>query len=468
MIPIRTTVGVIEAPGMVLGLIAANLSVFLYLTALPPESLAQFIFEHALVPIRFTQPKLEHELGFGSVNVLALFTHTFLHSGWLHLIVNMWALWIFGGAVEAYFGKLRFLLFYLSCGVLASLVHLAFNVDSSVPTLGASGAIAGVLGSYTLLYPRARVLLMVPRGLFPLAFEVPAVTYTALWFGFQAIQLTTERLGVEQPAGIAWWAHIGGLAAGLVLTKWARVSQHGPRQIGSRWAGESQFGDLPPSRQSTRVADVPSLRARTQAAFLTHLATLKSDLAGALTPIESRDPPKGQGVSRSTASRVATLAAIATHEYNPPSSSKDREDSSGADSGIKSLLLSCMDARLLSRYSQYMAKRGLTDQYDHVVLAGASLGAVTERYPAWRKTFFEHIEAAIQLHNIEQVLVMDHRDCSAYETILRANLEENSAAETVAHTAHLTKLRHAIRARYPQLEVELLLMSMDGSVESIY
>ena len=131
------------------------------------------------------------------------------------------------------------------------------------------------------------------------------------------------------------------------------------------------------------------------------------------------------------------------------------------------LLLSCMDFRLIDETERYMSRRGLRDKYDHVILAGASLGALTDKYPAWNKTFWEHLDVAIQLHQIHKVIVMDHRDCGAYKVVLGEDFSKDRANETAIHTEKLTELRKQVNAKYPTLEVELLIMNLDGKVETI-
>lgn len=130
------------------------------------------------------------------------------------------------------------------------------------------------------------------------------------------------------------------------------------------------------------------------------------------------------------------------------------------------LLLSCMDFRLMDEIERYMSGRGLRDKYDHVVLAGASLGAVTDKYPAWNKTFWEHLDIAIKLHSIQTVIVMDHRDCGAYKVILGPEHAKDPKIETETHAAQLKKLKGLITGKYPKLKVETLLMALDGKVET--
>ena len=131
------------------------------------------------------------------------------------------------------------------------------------------------------------------------------------------------------------------------------------------------------------------------------------------------------------------------------------------------LLLSCMDYRLVEDTERYMATRGLRKKYDHVVLAGAALGAVTEKFPAWNKTFWEHLDVAIDLHGIHKVVLLDHRDCGAYKVILGEDFGKDRAKETAVHATKLRALRRQILAKHPKLAVELLLMSLDGKVETI-
>ena len=134
---------------------------------------------------------------------------------------------------------------------------------------------------------------------------------------------------------------------------------------------------------------------------------------------------------------------------------------------IEALLLSCMDYRLLDEIEHYMSFEELRDKYDYFILAGASLGAITDKYPAWNQTFWAHLELAIQLHKIDKVIALDHRDCGAYKTILGEDFVKNRAKETAIHTNNLKELRRQINAKYPKLEVELLLMDLDGKIEEI-
>lgn len=138
-----------------------------------------------------------------------------------------------------------------------------------------------------------------------------------------------------------------------------------------------------------------------------------------------------------------------------------------AAGGTDVLLLSCMDFRLMDDVERYMSGRGLRDKYDHVVLAGASLGAVTDKFPAWNKTFWEHLDIAIKLHNIHTVMVLDHRDCGAYKVVVGPEHAKDRSTETAAHAKQLGTLRAQLAEKYPRLKVETLLMALDGRVETV-
>jgi membrane associated rhomboid family serine protease len=148
--------------------------------------------------------------------VLPFFTSLFLHGGFLHLLGNMWFLYIFGDNVEDRFGHLRYLAFYLLCGLAAGASHLVLNWHSNVPTIGASGAIAGVMGAYLILYPRAKVLTLLPLFFFFTFVELPAFLFLGIWFLFQFL---IAAAAAGQAGGIAWGAHIGGFIFGIVFLK---------------------------------------------------------------------------------------------------------------------------------------------------------------------------------------------------------------------------------------------------------
>ena len=192
-------------------LIAANILVFLYQATLPPHAAQMFLMANATVPQRIPAYLAGHasfRLAFHP-----LFTSMFLHGGLLHLLGNMLFLYIFGDNVEDSFGHAGYLLFYLFCGVGADLVHILFNLHSSIPAIGASGAISGVMGAYAVLFPRAKVLMLFFIFLIP----VPAVLVLGYWFVLQFLS-GMGQLGAGATGGVAFWAHVGGFLIGLVVT----------------------------------------------------------------------------------------------------------------------------------------------------------------------------------------------------------------------------------------------------------
>ena len=162
MFPIRDSVPSLSVPVVTRALILINVVVFFFELALPQQAVEQLFYLFGMVPARFTDPDWAVSVGLPGESYWPLLTHQFLHGGWPHLILNMWTLWIFGDNVEDRMGPVRFAFFYVACGVLAGLTHLLTNADSTVPSVGASGAIAGVLGAYLLLFPTARLVMMIP------------------------------------------------------------------------------------------------------------------------------------------------------------------------------------------------------------------------------------------------------------------------------------------------------------------
>jgi len=200
-------------------LILANLVVFVYElgleVTLPHRAFEAALMPYSTVPARFPSFLAGHtsfELAF-----LPLITSMFLHSGFLHIGGNMLFLWIFGDNVEDFFGHITYFFFYMVCGIGAGLLHVLFNLHSSIPAIGASGAISGVMGAYILLYPRARILTLV--FIFPL--PVPAVIFLGLWYIMQFLA-GLSTIGVKVTGGVAVWAHIGGFLLGMLLTALAR------------------------------------------------------------------------------------------------------------------------------------------------------------------------------------------------------------------------------------------------------
>ena len=214
MIPLRDTIQSKTYPIIRNAIIGINVLVFLWQLAQGPY-LERVLNLYGIVPIRYSNPNLSGDYTFLQ-QVFPFFSYMFLHGGWFHLLGNMWFLYIFGDNVEDRLGPSRFIAFYILSGIAAVLIHLATNWHSRLPTIGASGAIAGVMGAYFLLFPRSRVLTMVPIFFFPLLFELPAVFFLGYWV---LIQLLYASVSHGQAGGVAWWAHIGGFIFGLATIK---------------------------------------------------------------------------------------------------------------------------------------------------------------------------------------------------------------------------------------------------------
>ena len=211
MIPLRDDNPTVLWPLVTIALILANAAVFFYELSLDPRLLESLIYQMGMVPAAVTGSFIP-----GTGGYFTLVTSMFLHGGWMHVIGNMLYLWIFGNNIEDSMGHLRFILFYLITGLAAAAAHLAFNAASTVPTIGASGAVSGVLGAYLVLFPHARVQTLVTLGFFIRIIYVPAWVLLLFWIG---LQLLNQALAPIDPTagGVAYAAHIGGFAAGLVL-----------------------------------------------------------------------------------------------------------------------------------------------------------------------------------------------------------------------------------------------------------
>lgn len=218
MIPIRDTIPSRNYPVVTTAIIGINLLVYLMQLSQGGGG-DRFVYIFGLVPARYSDPRLSHYFTTGQ-QLFSLFSFMFLHGGFWHLLGNMWSLWIFGDNVEDRLGPLRYLVFYLACGLASGLSHLILNTGSNVPTIGASGAIAGVMGAYFILYPRAKILTLVPIIIIPLFFEIPAYFFLGFWFLLQFLNATA---GHGTAGGIAWWAHIGGFIFGIIFLKLFRI-----------------------------------------------------------------------------------------------------------------------------------------------------------------------------------------------------------------------------------------------------
>jgi membrane associated rhomboid family serine protease len=234
MIPIRDANPSSGTPVVNYAIIAACTLVFLFELSLG-EHLQGFLVHYGLVPAHTLNPRLVPRFGIVD-QIVPFFSSVFLHGGWLHLLGNMWILYIFGDNIESHLGHYRYLAFYLTSGLIAGLIHVVTNWGSTIPTVGASGAVAGVMGAYFILYPRARVLTFIPIFFFFTLMEVPAYIFLGFWFLLQFFSGTFSLLtGTQDFAGIAWWAHIGGFLGGIVLMKVIRPPRKSYRESFDYW-----------------------------------------------------------------------------------------------------------------------------------------------------------------------------------------------------------------------------------------
>lgn len=222
MIPLRDTQPSYSTPIVTVSLIVLNVLAFFYQISLDEFSLNHFLLDHGVVPRQFSW-----------VDVL---TGMFLHGGWLHLVGNMWFLWIYGDNVEDILGPWKFTLFYLLCGTAATLLQVLFSWNSRLPIIGASGAIAGVMGAYLIKFPHSKVLTLIPIIVFFTTMEIPAWLILLYWFALQFFNgvgtVGQSHLG---QGGVAWFAHIGGFLAGILLIRMLRPNERYRHRQDLRW-----------------------------------------------------------------------------------------------------------------------------------------------------------------------------------------------------------------------------------------
>jgi membrane associated rhomboid family serine protease len=225
MIPLRHTLPHHTAPVVNRALVAANVVVFvaqLFMGAATERVIQTFGF----MPARFVNPEA---FGYAWWEVaITLVSSLFLHGGFVHLIGNLIYLWVFGGAIEDSLGHWRFLLVYLACGAVGSLTHTVLFPASTIPSIGASGSIAGLLGAFLVLHPKARILTLFPLVVYWAMAELPALVFLPVWFGMQFfsgfLSLQAAR-GTQEVAGVAWWAHVGGFVFGMMAAALLRSSR---------------------------------------------------------------------------------------------------------------------------------------------------------------------------------------------------------------------------------------------------
>ncbi|MBI4965730.1 MAG: rhomboid family intramembrane serine protease [Desulfomonile tiedjei] len=215
MIPLRDSNPSATVPIVTIVLIVINSIVWLYEVSLGARA-DQFIVEYGLIPVRFLN-FYRYSGGLTDNAIVPLFSSIFMHAGWLHVIGNMWFLWIFGDNVEDRLGHITYLIFYILCGLGSSLIHVFFNTGSQIPTIGASGAISGVLGAYLVSFPHARIHTLLIIFIIIRFVELPAFIFLIIWFAFQFISGTAQIGARGDVGGVAYWAHMGGFVVGILL-----------------------------------------------------------------------------------------------------------------------------------------------------------------------------------------------------------------------------------------------------------
>lgn len=217
MIPIRDNIPCNTTPVVTWTIIAVCSIVFLIMQLMPDELQRQFVYLYGMVPIRYADPHWASGFGLPPDHYLSFFTSLFLHSGWLHILANMLFMWIFADNIEDLMGHGRFILFYLLCGLLATYLQWLADPTMAVPVVGASGAIAGILGAYFFQYPYAKVIILIPIIVYPLFIDVPAIAFLGVWVIMQLQKATISVMVKGATVDVAWWAHLGGFLAGAFL-----------------------------------------------------------------------------------------------------------------------------------------------------------------------------------------------------------------------------------------------------------
>jgi membrane associated rhomboid family serine protease len=226
MIPLKDLNPRRSFPIVTLLLIVANVAVFIHQITLPPEAADAFVKTYALAPSHI-KLALEGHRYTALQAFLPLFTCMFLHGGFLHIIGNMWFLWIFGDNVEDQFGSPGYLLFYIVCGLGSGISQVIFSWGSHIPSLGASGAISGVLGAYIVFFPRAKILTLIPLLIICFTVRIPAAVFIGLWFLMNFLS-GVSSLGALNTGGVAWWAHVGGFLLGVLIAGFTKLIGHKP------------------------------------------------------------------------------------------------------------------------------------------------------------------------------------------------------------------------------------------------
>lgn len=217
MIPIRDTIPCNIRPYVTWAIIVLCAAIFIAMQFMQEPLVRHLTYQYGMVPIRYSYPEWSARFGLPPDGYLSFFTNLFIHSSWLHIIINLWFLWIFADNIEECMGHTRFIIFYLLCGLIATYVQWFDNPKLMIPVVGASGAIAGVLGAYFFLYPFAHIVIWVPVFFLPIFIEIPAIAFLGFWVIIQIQQVTALAIFENITATVAWYAHLGGFIAGALL-----------------------------------------------------------------------------------------------------------------------------------------------------------------------------------------------------------------------------------------------------------
>ncbi|HRT63000.1 MAG TPA: rhomboid family intramembrane serine protease [Syntrophales bacterium] len=223
MFPLRDDIFRRHFPLVTWLIICVNVAIYYMETALGNDDMVQLMNRFAVIPARYGHDGSFLGLQLPIADYLPLLTGMFLHGSWLHIIGNMWFLHLFGASVEDRMGPVRYLFFYLLCGILAGLIFIYFDLQTTMPSIGASGAIAGVMGAYLVLFPAARIVTLIIIIIIPFFVDLPALLFIGIWFYLQVLLETVAASSPGTGGGIAWWAHIGGFVAGMLLIAPFRV-----------------------------------------------------------------------------------------------------------------------------------------------------------------------------------------------------------------------------------------------------
>lgn len=231
MIPIRDTAPCYAKPLVTWGIIGVCVVIFVTMYFMPDAQSYRLINLYGMVPMRYSHGWAGYN-GMPFDGYLSFISNLFLHSSWTHLLMNMWFLWIFADNVEDRMGRWRFLAFYLICGLFATALQWFFDPNLTIPVVGASGAIAGVLAAYFFLYPLERVIVWIPLFFLPIVIHVPAISFLGLWILLQLHNATTSIVFDNVTVDVAWWAHLGGFIAGSVLYRFFLLKDYFERNRG--------------------------------------------------------------------------------------------------------------------------------------------------------------------------------------------------------------------------------------------